>query len=741
MASRQLTITKTHSNAHLFFGNFSRHSNRGGIQTPTMQFWRFDHSDPSLGALLNGSHDPAIMVLSVFIGCLAGLTALTLADRMLASPSRAAKALWHAGGSIAMGCGIWAMHFTGMLAFQIDGHPAMHYTLGLTALSLLPAIVGSGASLHVMAQPKLGAGQLLLGAWLIALGIASMHYIGMEAMQMEGLRYDLALFVGAFGVAFLLALGALFLHYHTRQAGSPIRNSLKVTAGIFLGLAVSGMHYTAMGASFFYNAGIPDAHEATVTNSTLAVIIGGVAMLILGLGFLAGWMDRQRATQRTLEHLANTDTLTGLPNRHHFRQLLTSALAYSRRHECRLAVLFLDLNDFKTINDSFGHATGDKLLEAFAKRLAQPMRAEDTAARFGGDEFVVLVRDVISAEDAVQAAERLQHALDEPIEIDGRKLRARASIGISLFPDDSECPEELTRYADAAMYQAKTRRLPYHFFDKGLTRRAKRKVRLGNDLREALQSSQLFLQYQPQVDMNSSRWVGLEALARWRPRPCKLISPSLFVPLAERTGLGAQLSEWALRQACAQGRRWLNEGLEFGRIAVNISATQLERGDFLRRLQTILAETGLPPQHLELELAQPSLLQMNNNIDRLHAIRALDVTLAIDDFGTSHFSLSLLKELPVSKLKIDRVFVHSALQDHRDAAIIHAVVEMADSLGFTTVAEGIEQQAQAALLKRLGCHLGQGYYFARPDNDKSVALSLSYFTSLAAIPLRHGNPG
>ncbi|EPC03359.1 hypothetical protein L861_17610 [Litchfieldella anticariensis FP35 = DSM 16096] len=700
-----------------------------------MEFWRFDTSDPALGPLLEGSYDPLLVTLSIAIACFAGLTALMLADRMIASSSATHKAWWNIGGAVAMGCGIWAMHFSAMLAFAVEGHDHMKYSLGLTLLSLVPAMLGSGAALYFMAHPNLKVHQLFLGALPMAVGIGSMHYTGMEAMRMEGLRYDLLFFCLSIVVAYLLALAALYLHFYVRRLPVFSENGLTLVAGIFMGFAVAGMHYTAMEASRFYEVSIPVAHGPLISSGAMAATIGGFAGVILGLSILATWIDRQKALQRMLEHLANTDALTGLPNRIHFQQRLGLALSHSRRHGTRLAVLFMDLNDFKAINDSLGHTTGDRVLQEFAARLAIPLRAEDMVARFGGDEFIVLVHDLDSAEDAVETVERLLKVMEAPIEFDGWQLHAQPSIGISIYPDDSERADELIQQADAAMYRAKRDDLGYYFFAKNLTDRAMLRVRLGNDLRNAVKGNQLFLHYQPLVNLHSGEWIALEALARWQhPREGR-ISPSIFVPLAERTGLAVPFGEWALRQACQQGRTWLDAGLAFGCIAVNIAAPQLARPGFVTRLQDILEETGLPAYHLELEITESSLMNSDQEtIDRLYEIRRMGASLAIDDFGTGYSSLSYLKNLPINKLKIDRTFVQGVLQDPRDQAIIRAMVDIGTSMGFTVLAEGIETEAQGQCLLQLGCRMGQGFFFARPLDVETVAEALGRATDAAGFP-------
>ena len=678
-----------------------------------MDFWRFQSNDPALGPVLQGSHDPSLTVAAVVIACLAGCTALTLAHRLTAARGRA-RILWLWGGALALGCGIWAMHFTAMLAFTVDGNHHLGYELGLTLVSILPGVLGSAAAIHLVSQPEPGRGRLLACALLLALGIGAMHYTGMEAMHMAGLRYDPALFALSIVVAFLLALVALALQYGIRRWSA--LPAAGVLAGVVLGLAISGMHYVAMAAARFHaTPSVPTHAHALMSDVAMVLTVIGFAGLVLSLGVFVAWLDRQVAVRRMLEHLAHTDALTGLPNRIRFHGVLDRALARCRRHDRRLAVLFLDLNDFKTINDSLGHLVGDRVLQHTATRLKGALREHDVVARFGGDEFIVLVEGMDAAEDASRPAARILKAMEDPIEVDAWKLHATPSIGISMFPDDGSDADELIKQADAAMYAAKSRSLGHCFFDSTLTESAMERVRLGNELRGAIADQQLYLNYQPWVDMACGKRLGFEALARWSHPDDGLISPARFIPIVERSGLVLAFGEWALRTACAQGRAWLDQGEAFGAIAVNISARQFAEANFPRRLEQLLEESGLPPTLLQLEITESSLIDTDGDVlRRLLDIRRLGVALAVDDFGTGYSSLSYLKELPVTTLKIDRAFVQGLVDSSRDRAIVRAVAQMGASLGFAVVAEGVETEDQRDCLLELGCHRGQGFLFARP---------------------------
>jgi diguanylate cyclase (GGDEF)-like protein len=685
-----------------------------------MEFWRFSSPDPSLGPPLDASYDPLVVILSVTVACYAGLTALLLVDRVIASRSASARTWWLCSGAVAMGCGIWAMHFTGMLAFSLPVR--MGYDVVVTVISLVPAILGSGAALYFMTLPRLTGWKLQLGALLMALGIGTMHYTGMEAMNIEGLlRYDIVYFCLSILVAHVLALVALYIRFGLRQFASLHDLASKIIGGIIMGIAVAGMHYTAMAASRFYEMPGAQLSGLLFSHTAMALTISSFGGVILSLSVAAAWIHRQKGIQRMLEQIANTDVLTGLSNRVHFSKQLENVLNRCRRNGNRLAVMFLDLDDFKTINDSLGHAVGDLVLEEVAERLRSSLRDGDLVARFGGDEFIFLVQDIGASEDAAPVAERILEALQSPTQLGGWQLHHAGSIGISIFPDDGSAADELIQHADAAMYQAKKGHQGYCFFDQRLTELALERVRLGVALRKAIKEGQFVLHYQPWVDLRTGNWLGLEALARW-PHPDEgWIAPNRFIPLLEKSGLILRFGDWALREACSQGRKWLDAGFDFGRLAVNIAAPQLEHDEFVPRLSEILRHEGLPGDRLELEITESSLMGGDSGtIERLETIRGLGVGLAIDDFGTGYSSLSYLKDLPIDKLKVDQSFVSGIARDVRDYAIVRAICDLGTSLGFKVVAEGVETSEQVEELAKLDCRAGQGYLFARPESAVMV---------------------
>ncbi len=416
-----------------------------------------------------------------------------------------------------------------------------------------------------------------------------------------------------------------------------------------------------------------------------------------------------------LAHLAQHDPLTELPNRLLFQDRLDHALQRARREGNQLAILFLDLDRFKHINDSLGHATGDRLLEEVARRLLRVVRKEDTVARMGGDEFIVLTEDLRNEQDSANLAEKLLNALSNPYRINDRELYITSSIGISLYPRDGTTAEALVRNADAAMYRAKAMgRNAYDFYTESLTDAAMERVQLEVELRKALKRGELSVHYQPQVDLASGRLVGAEALLRWRHPELGNIPPDRFIPLAEDTGLIIEIGEWVLREACLQAGRWIEAGLALDSIAVNVAGPQIQRSDFTATVQRVLDETGLPPERLELEVTEGFIMgQAESSISVLETLSRLGVNLSIDDFGTGYSSLAYLKRLPIDKLKLDRSFVRDLPADEEDAAIAAAVIALARSLGLKVIAEGVETAAQRDFLLSQHCDQAQGWYYGK----------------------------
>jgi diguanylate cyclase (GGDEF)-like protein/PAS domain S-box-containing protein len=426
-------------------------------------------------------------------------------------------------------------------------------------------------------------------------------------------------------------------------------------------------------------------------------------------------VERRQAEAR-VHHMAYHDSLTGLPNRALLADRLDRALLAAQRSERKLAVLFIDLDRFKTINDSLGHLTGDHLLKEVASRLCRAVRASDTVARLGGDEFVVLVPGVTGEQDCTQVAEKIIEALAAPFPHEGRILHISPSIGICMYPDNGQDVSTLMRNADAAMYYAKAAgRNTWQFFKDRMNESAARRFELESSLRGALAGGQFELYYQPIIDAQSRRVHALEALLRWRRPGHGLVGPDEFIPILEENGMIIAVGEWVIRTACEQALAWQRQGLPAVPVAVNLSGRQFMQRGLADSVRRIVEETGIDPALLEFEITETTLMQSGGQtLEVLEQINAMGVRLSIDDFGTGYSSLAYLKRFPVHKIKVDRAFVRELEASAEDRAIVAAVMALANSLQLAVVAEGVETEAQLALLREHGCPLAQGYLFARP---------------------------
>ncbi|MFB6259429.1 MAG: putative bifunctional diguanylate cyclase/phosphodiesterase [Thiohalorhabdaceae bacterium] len=420
-----------------------------------------------------------------------------------------------------------------------------------------------------------------------------------------------------------------------------------------------------------------------------------------------------KETEARLDYLAYHDPLTELPNRLYLQGWLERALWEPGKGEL-VAVLFMDLDRFKTINDSLGHPFGDKLLRAVSGRLREAVPSGDFLARVGGDEFVVVLHTPETREAVANQAHHLLRALQAPFEVEGQEITVDAGIGISLYPTDAADSATLIRNADAAMYRAKAQGANrYQFYTADLTEAADRRLRIEMDLRQALGQDQLYLVYQPQFDLSSGQPIGVETLLRWYHPDLGLVSPGEFIPVAEETRLILALGNWVLQTACQQFQQWRAAGFEPGRLAVNISPVQVHDGGLVDSVQTALKTAGLPPDYLELEVTEAVFLSEGSG-DTFQQLQDLGVRLSVDDFGTGFSSLAYLKRLPVARLKIDRSFISDMLSNANDRTIVRSVIALGDSLGLRVLAEGVETEEQAQALRADGCHEGQGFLFHHP---------------------------
>ncbi|WP_105255307.1 bifunctional diguanylate cyclase/phosphodiesterase [Pseudoalteromonas sp. T1lg75] len=429
-----------------------------------------------------------------------------------------------------------------------------------------------------------------------------------------------------------------------------------------------------------------------------------------------------KESQRKMEQLAYFDTLTGLANRTFFRMQLRKSMALAERGHYAFALFYFDLDEFKRINDTLGHDSGDQLLVEVANRLKNRLRTEDTIARLGGDEFAVLLSGIESQERAKEVAHTIQRTLNQPITLGNNEVIVSASIGITMAPDDSSEEDQLLKHADLAMYEAKAKgKNTYHFYSSELNAAANERLYIENELRQGIRDSQFHLNYQPQVDSRTGKVLGFEALIRWTHPTQGAISPVKFIPIAEATGLIVELGEWVLREACRFSARRAQAGLE-ANISVNLSVRQFQDANLIPCLANILEQTKVAPKNLHLELTESMLMgDVDTAISQLHDIKRLGVSISIDDFGTGYSSLNYLKRFPVDVLKVDRSFVQDIPHDPNDMAITAAIIAMAQKLNLNVVAEGVETREQMEFLKANNCFVVQGYYFSPPLTEQGVA--------------------
>lgn len=674
--------------------------------------------------MLTGSYSSSLVLISLCVAILASYTALDLSGRIATAKGRAVY-LWMGGGALAMGIGVWSMHFIGMLAFSLPVD--LGYDIGLTAFSLLIAILSSGFALWLVSQPRLPLLQLAFGALVMGAGIACMHYTGMAALRMlPGIDYDPGLFGASLAIAVGASAAALWIAFRLRQH-TPYVRQIRGMAAVLMGLAIVGMHYTGMAAANFPEGSFCGALAGGLRGEGLVYLVLITTLAVLAVALLTSVLDA-RLEARTAElarsltlanqeltQLALHDTLTGLPNRTLLSDRIEQAIGKVAEQGGCFALMFIDLDGFKPVNDAFGHHVGDLLLKAVAARLRGHLHSQDTLARIGGDEFVLLV-ELQEPDDAMDVAVKQVNLVSRAFRVAEHDLQLTASLGIVLYPGNGQDQQELLRNADAAMYHAKSGgKNGYSFFDVSMNSNARQQLQLLQDLRMALEQRQFRLHYQPKFDAQACQPIGAEALLRWEHPQHGLLLPDRFIGLAEKTGLIIPIGEWVLDEACRQMRQWLDQGQLQWRMAVNLSAIQFCHAGLVDSVARALHDSGLPANHLTLEITETTAMHdADASLTVLQRLSDMGVDLSIDDFGTGYSSLMYLKRLPANELKIDRGFVRDLEHDSDDAAIVSAIVALGQALGLRIVAEGVETDRQQDFLTRLGCDSLQGYLLGQP---------------------------
>ncbi|MFV9669940.1 putative bifunctional diguanylate cyclase/phosphodiesterase [Pantoea sp. KXB25] len=665
--------------------------------------------------------DSVLICVSLLVAFIASFTALDTAGRVAVSRGWRAR-FWLLVGGTTMGIGVWAMHFIGMLAMMMP--MTMRYDIRLTIFSLLVAILTSMLAfgqtvggLHLTRQ------RLLRGSLILGSGVVVMHYLGMCALLVEprpewnGLLVALSVLI-----AFVASGVALWLAFHLRKGDHHLL-LMRGLASLVMGIAIAGMHYVGMAAATFSDDSTMQAHG--LSNPGLAVWVTLITLSILGITLLCSMLDAQmraarlatrlRQANKELRQLALHDNLTALPNRVMLEQQLDQAIKKAMLNGHRIAVIYMDLDGFKAVNDTWGHHVGDRLLMAVAERLRSQLSETMLLARLGGDEFVLMVKGCdISV--ACQLAQRLVNVIGAPFEFDRYVLHVSLSAGIAIFPLHGRNRQELMFNADAAMYHTKhSGRNGWCLFELAMSAATQHQLELTNDLWEALDRQQMRLFYQPKFRSGGTRLMGFEALLRWQHPQRGLLTPEMFLPRAEKTGQIVALGNWVIEEACRQLSIWHNQGHSEWTVSVNLSALQFHQRDLLFILTQTLTRYQLPGCALMLEVTEAiAMRDPAFSQQRIRELQQAGVSIAIDNFGIGYANLLHLKDLDASELKIDRSFINCLRPGSEDATVVSAMLTLAQSLNLRMVAEGVETEEQQHLLTSLGFDALQGYLLGKP---------------------------
>jgi diguanylate cyclase (GGDEF)-like protein len=694
----------------------------------------FIHQHPSLAGgdvMLQGSYSYPLVFASLFIATFASYTTLDLVARISTLGKSGYRICWLGGGAVAMGLGIWSMHFVGMLSFSLPIQ--LGYDSLITLYSLLIAGLVSYFALDLATRGNLSLARLAVSGVLMGLGIAAMHYTGMAALRMQpGIEYVPTLLLASVAIAIAASTAALWIANVLRSSRPGILWLRRLGAALLMGAAIVGMHYTGMAAAQFPLDAVCGA-ASDISIGWLAAAVAGASLSILAITVLLSVLD-SRLEARTmllveqLRHQAMHDALTGLPNRSLLAEQMQSAIAAAKQSGIGFAVYFIDLDGFKAINDSLGHNIGDAVLQELAQRLKNAVRKEDLVARFGGDEFVVLVRDIPEAGVVARIAEKLLASFKAHFDLPGATMAISPSIGISVYPQDGDTVDMLLSRADAAMYDVKASgRNNYRFYDLAMNAATLRTITIQQGLAAAMKADQFFLHYQPKFDCANGTILGAEALLRWRHPELGMISPAEFIPVAEKSGQIIHVGHWVLQQVCKQLRDWQAGGCRATRVAVNLSQIQLRSPSLVMDILDITNGYEIPPALLMFEITESAAMENAEETRKtIEQLKTAGFQLAIDDFGTGYSSLSHLQEFGVHQMKVDRAFIKSLSAGNKQArSIVVAIIGLAHALDMEVVAEGVETQEQLALLQELGCDQTQGFLLGKPMAGEDLSKLLN----------------
>jgi diguanylate cyclase (GGDEF)-like protein len=667
---------------------------------------------------MTATHDLRLVLLSIAISVVASYTALDLAGRVTAAQGRI-RQVWLVGGAIAMGTGIWAMHFIAMLAYNLP--IAINFDYLIVFLSMVVAIIASGIALFIASRQQFNKFQFLIGGGIMGSAIAAMHYVGMAAMEINAkIEYDLIRVALSVAIAIGASLVALWLAFQLRSEATGAKFWLKkIGSSLIMGIAIAGMHYTAMTAVCIgHSKQLPVIVSTSHSKQTeLAIAVGLATLAILALTLQATFIDRRLNIETQLIYLANHDSLTGLCNRRHFQELLEYHLSEAKRQDLCGALLFIDLDNFKDVNDTLGHQAGDELLRQMTVLLQRQLRQTDVLARLGGDEFAVLLPQ-ITENDVQELTQRLLESFEASnFVLNGASVRMTASIGVTLFPIQEMTVDELLARADRAMYQSKeSGRNSFRLSndDDRWRNEAESRNIWKNRLIKAISEEAFVLYYQPILDLRSNEISRYEVLLRLVGEEGEIIAPSSFLAIAESSGFISKIDRWVVRQAIQLLAQLTRTGQEVF-LEVNLSGKSLSDHELLPIIQNELALTGVNPASLVLEITETAAIEDSLQTQKfIYTLQQVGCQFALDDFGVGYSSFAQLKHLPVNYLKIDGSFIKKLSQDPIDRSLVKAIVEVSQALGKSTIAEFVEDQETVQWLRQLGIDYAQGYYIGRP---------------------------
>lgn len=664
-------------------------------------------------------YDTRLVIVSITVAILICYATLAVEQLLLNNLYFKAKKIIVVFAGFVLATAIWSMHFVGMFACYLP--KPYHFTLGFAVLSYLMVALSAIVALALTTHKNLSLGRLCVASAVLALGMVAMHYIGMQALvlQQYAVTYHFTFSVISFFMAWFGAAIALWVSFKIKHT----RNNTVLLRGftaLIMAMSIVGMHYTAMLATVFHplNHVIEKLPENDMIIFSIIFIVCMVLMVIVFIALLELRLKERNKqlheANQELTALVKHDHLTKLPNRVYLIDHAKMVLSEHRLHRQPLAVLYIDLDRFKAINDAFGHHVGDEVLIQFVARIL-PYTQKNKLFRISGDEFF-LIAEHTALMQAEKIAQDIVVSMQHGFKINGRDIKMTTSIGIAMFPEHGENLQELLMHADIAMLLSKEQgRNSYTVFNYRSEQYVQRhQSKLINDLFSAIEKKQFVLFYQPKFD-SQRNICGVEALIRWQHSTLGLLGPNIFIPLAEKTGQIIPIGYWVMEEACKQIRAWEQANKPYFPISINLSAIQIEQEQLVEKIQRHLIQYQVDPQHLIIEVTESTAMhQIDSSIQKFQKIRNLGVRLSIDDFGTGHSSFLYLKDLPVDELKIDRGFIRNLHHGSKDEIILESIIHLTQNLGLTITAEGVENEEQFEILKRLGCEQFQGFLLGKP---------------------------